>query len=374
MATAEQAPISIQGYAQEVFKSDPKAALDLVIAHTEKMRHELAILQLEAKQDTECEMGPNGLTPKNMGGLWRLAGIYADSDMVPKQFQGKRANTFIGLQMAIRCGVDLMAFLQKCYIVHGRPAIESTLAIAMANRSGILSGRIGYTMAGEGDSRSCVAHAVIKETGEVIEETVSIRTAKDMGWFSKDGSLWPKMPDLMLKYRSAMWLIRTNLPEVLFGMTTKEEADDVGSFDDLPLPTRAAKPLTTEDIILAAGAPETNIEVQPVKQPEKVEAIPAKEPTKPVDSTSAEKPTSPPAKPEAAPAAGWQSESIDLFKSDLGLPAVGKLKRAKILTKGDAYAKVMAGEQMGLEPEVFTKLSELLNDEVTNEEAAKAGH
>jgi len=48
-----------------------------------------------------------------------------------------------------------------------------------------------------------------------------------MGWWTKKGSLWPGITDLMLKYRSAMWLIRTNCPEVLMGIRSKEEIDDM---------------------------------------------------------------------------------------------------------------------------------------------------
>ena len=63
---------------------------------------------------------------------WRVATLYSQSTLVPESFRNNPANCFIGLQMAIRCGVDPFAFLQKCYVIHGKPAIETQLAIALA--------------------------------------------------------------------------------------------------------------------------------------------------------------------------------------------------------------------------------------------------
>jgi len=83
-------------------------------------------------------------------------------------------------------------------------------------------------MTGEGDARQCEAWGHDAKAGEYCSMVVSIKTAKDMGWYGKKDSLWPKMPELMLKYRAAMWLIRTTAPDVLMGMVSKEEADDIG--------------------------------------------------------------------------------------------------------------------------------------------------
>ena len=193
--------------------------------------------------------------------LYRLAQMFASSTLVPDSFRGNPANCFIGIQMALRCGVDPFMFLQKMYVVHGRPAIETQLAVAMANASGVFSKRIGYQLEGSGAARSCTARATIRDTGEIVEQTVSVEIAQAMGWWTKKDSLWPKMTDLMLQYRSAMWLIRTNCPEVLMGMMSKEEALEIGeetlrqprnvqSLDDLTelihRPEIAAQPAAVE--------------------------------------------------------------------------------------------------------------------------------
>jgi hypothetical protein len=54
-----------------------------------------------------------------------------------------------------------------------------------------------------------------------------MQMAKAEGWIDKDGSKWKTMPELMLRYRSATFFGRLYAPELLMGMRTTEEADDI---------------------------------------------------------------------------------------------------------------------------------------------------
>lgn len=159
--------------------------------------------------------------------LVKIAETFSRSDLVPKHFQGKMANCIIALQCAIRMQVDPFMLMQNMYIVHGKPGIEAKFAIAMANAKRVFRGPIRYVLSGDGMKRQCTAVAIDRETGERLEETVTMEMARREGWLDKDGSKWKSIPDLMLKYRSAMWLIRTTCPEVLMGMQTTDELLDV---------------------------------------------------------------------------------------------------------------------------------------------------
>lgn len=158
---------------------------------------------------------------------WRIAEGFSRSTMVPESFQKQPANCFVALQMALRLGVDPFMFLQSCYIVHGKPGIEAKLAIALANKSGLFTGPITYKLEGEKMNRSCTAEAIIKVTGELVSATCTMQIAKDEGWIDKKGSKWKTMPDLMLQYRSAMFLLRLHCPEVLLGCQSREELEDL---------------------------------------------------------------------------------------------------------------------------------------------------
>jgi len=157
----------------------------------------------------------------------KMSEIFAKSTLVPEHFRGNVGNCIIGLQLAMRMQVDPFMLMQNMYIVHGKPGLEAKVAIAMCNSKGVFRGPIRYELSGEGKERKCVAYAFDKETGERCEETVTIEIAEKEGWTTKKGSKWLTIPDLMLKYRSAMWLIRTTCPEVLMGMQSTDELVDI---------------------------------------------------------------------------------------------------------------------------------------------------
>lgn len=192
--------------------------------------------------------------------LWRVAQVFSRADIVPDQYRGKPENCFIACQMAVRLGVDPFMFMQKSYVVAGRPSIEAQLVIALANRRGPFSGPIQWRLAGEGMTRSAVAYAVHRTTGEVCECEVSVALAKAEGWWDKKGSKWPTMTDQMLRYRSAAWLVRLYAPECLMGMVTQDEAEDLEppprTVPSVSIPEPSALPE-------AAQQPPTNAETPP---------------------------------------------------------------------------------------------------------------
>lgn len=159
--------------------------------------------------------------------MLRQAKWLSTSDLVPKQFKGNIANTVIALEIATRMGASPLAVMQNLYIVHGKPGWSAQFITAAVNSTGKFS-PLRFQVTGEGDSKVCVAWALEKATGERLESPpVSIAMAKAEGWYGKDGSKWKTMPDLMLRYRAATFFGRLYAPEVLMGMKTVEEINDV---------------------------------------------------------------------------------------------------------------------------------------------------
>ena len=163
--------------------------------------------------------------------MWKVASLFASSDLVPKQYKGKNADCFIATQMAVRLGVDPMMFMQNTYVVHGTPGMEAKLAIALINKNGPFTDPVQWRLEGEGDSRKCTAFGKLPN-GSVCEAEVNMKMVIDEGWIKN--SKWKTMPDLMFRYRSASFLGRLYCPEVLMGMQTLDEIVDVGkkTFDD----------------------------------------------------------------------------------------------------------------------------------------------
>ena len=170
--------------------------------------------------------------------MQRQAQMLASSELVPAIFSvvgikdpqekaKKIANTIIALEMANRIGASPMAVLQNIYIVHGKPSWSSTFVIASINGCGRFNS-MKFEMSGEGESRTCIAVATEKATGERLESPpISIEMAKAEGWYGKSGSKWKTMPELMLRYRAATLFGRLYAPEILMGMRSVEEVADI---------------------------------------------------------------------------------------------------------------------------------------------------
>lgn len=155
----------------------------------------------------------------------RIGKAFATSTLVPAQFKDNVANCIIALEMANRMGASPLMVMQNLYIVHGNPGWSSKFLIASFNQCGRFSS-LRYEWNEE--RTSCRAWATEKSTGERIDgPTITMDIAKKEGWSTKNGSKWQTMPELMLMYRAAAFLIRTYAPEISMGLQTTEELVDI---------------------------------------------------------------------------------------------------------------------------------------------------
>lgn len=181
--------------------------------------------ELQVVNDTPLEMSAFG----NKGSFehaQRVAKMLSSSSLIPKEFQGNLQNTMIALEMSNRIGASPLMVMQNLYIVYGKPSWSSSFIIAAINATKKFT-PLRFQIKGEGDAKECIAWALENGTNERLESPpVTIQMAKDEGWFSKNGSKWKTMPDLMLRYRAATFFGRLYAPEVLMGMHTQEEVID----------------------------------------------------------------------------------------------------------------------------------------------------
>ncbi len=155
--------------------------------------------------------------------LQRVANMFAKSKMIPEHLRGNVADVAICLYSAKMLGVDPLLYMQGSYVVHGKVGIMGQLAITLLNVSGVLKGGVHYEFNKE--KTECVAWGIRSDTGARVESSVvSVALAQKMGWMKNQG--WISNPELMMRYRSATYLVRTNFPEVLSGMRTVDELED----------------------------------------------------------------------------------------------------------------------------------------------------
>lgn len=182
----------------------------------------------------------------------RIAKALASSDVIPEAYKGNIANCLVALEAAQRIGASPLMVMQNLHVIQGRPSWSSTFIIAALNACGRFSplrfrvedvgektvtyeywdGPKGQRQKKQGTvkirDKSCVAWAYDKATGEVLEgPPVTIEMAVHEGWYTKADSKWRTMEDLMLRYRAAAFFGRLYAPDVLMGMHTVDEVNDV---------------------------------------------------------------------------------------------------------------------------------------------------
>lgn len=228
----------------------------------------------------------------------RIAKMFAQSNLVPDTFKNDIGGCLIALEMAQRMNASVLQLMQSLYIVHGKPTLSSAFLIASFNKTGRFT-PIKYEFEGEegSDAWGCRAVTIVKATGEEIKSVkVTIGMAKAEGWYQKKGSKWVTMPELMLQYRSATFLIRTTAPEIALGFQTTEEWRDVvdvtsqsqvmngtPSLEDIAMQAIEEHPRENEEQKAAAPVAEEpkEAEPQPTPQEEPNGTIDFKEETKP---------------------------------------------------------------------------------------------
>lgn len=157
--------------------------------------------------------------------IWRVATAFSGSKMVPQHFQGKPQDTFVAIQMALQLQINPLLCLQNVAVINGRPSFSAQFMIGLANSRGPFAGPLTWYTEGKGDDLSVTCQATLAATGEVVSVNVSMAMAKADGWTKN--AKYRSIPEQMLRYRSATWLIRLYCPEVTCGMQSSDELKDI---------------------------------------------------------------------------------------------------------------------------------------------------
>lgn len=158
-----------------------------------------------------------------------IAKRYANSMIVPEQYQHNPDNCFVACELANRMNVSPTLVMQNLYIVKGKPAWSGQACIALINGTMQFT-PLRFVFVGERDKPSygCYVECTRKSDNEVLRgSTITMQMAKDEGWLDKAGSKWKTMPEQMMQYRAASFFARIYCPAALMGLQTVEEVEDV---------------------------------------------------------------------------------------------------------------------------------------------------
>lgn len=187
---------------------------------------------------TPQSQAPGGPTMWNdtklMNLAYRTAGMLSKSGLVPDNYRNSPENCLIAIDLANRQGLSPMMVMQNLYVVKGKPAWSGSFCAAAINGCGKFT-PLEYVFVGERGtpSEGCFARAErLSNRAECVSDTITMQMAKDEGWLDKSGSKWKTMPRQMMMYRAASFFARAHCPEVLLGIQTVEEVQDVRGYED----------------------------------------------------------------------------------------------------------------------------------------------
>src|SRR5690606_2195323 len=205
--------------------------------------------------------------------------LFAASPLIPQHLRNggpeqALANCYIALKMARTMGEDPLVVLQNIHVVNGKAGFASQYMIARANSSGVFKGRINWRIdKSDPQNLSVTAFATLADTGDVVEFTCDMAMAQAEGWTKNPK--YRTMGEVMLRYRSAAFLIRFYAPDVMLGYHTADEVEDVLAAASLPSPTALTAEMLTEQAKPAEEAdhPETGeVTEEPADEAEFTEA------------------------------------------------------------------------------------------------------
>jgi len=113
--------------------------------------------------------------------------------------------------------------LMNIYNVNGLPSMKADLKLALAKRHPEYA---GCTI--KGDDKQCTVEMKRKLPSGQIETVISTFTMQDAiraGLAKKDN--WVHYPARMLKARAVSYAVNDLFPDIVFGMLSKEEAEDI---------------------------------------------------------------------------------------------------------------------------------------------------
>ena len=156
---------------------------------------------------------------------WRYANALAASSMVPQNFQKNPHDCFVVVQLAIELGINPLTAVQNVFMIGGRPAYTAKFAVALCNRAKVFAGPIRWKI-NKGEKKEdleVTAYAPLND-GDIAEVTLSWKIAAAEGWTRN--KKYSTIPEQMLRWRSAKWLIDLHCPEILLGFDVGYEEEN----------------------------------------------------------------------------------------------------------------------------------------------------
>jgi hypothetical protein len=181
--------------------------------------------------NTETETRPDTrIMPTNPGFMqvgsieaaMQCAELIAKSSFCPKGMVGKPGDVVIALQMGQELGLKPMQALQNIAVINGRPSLWGDAMLAVCRQSPDFE----YIKEEYLEETKTYVCRVKRKYEPEFMQTFSEADAKLARLWGKEGP-WTQYPRRMLQFRARGFCLRDAYPDLLRGIITCEEAEDM---------------------------------------------------------------------------------------------------------------------------------------------------
>jgi hypothetical protein len=190
---------------------------------------------IEVARQREQQQTPSvaAYEPRSFDEAMRIALVYAQSGLLGK-VQSQEAAVMI-MAVGAELGIPATTALRGIYIVSGKPVLSSDLIVALCLKRKDLC---EYFICTESTDRGATYETKRVGTSAPVRNTFGIDDAKraklGLEWdkagkvmVASDDSNWAKYPRVMLRHRAAAELARMVYPDIVLGLYTESEADEL---------------------------------------------------------------------------------------------------------------------------------------------------
>lgn len=163
--------------------------------------------------------------PKSTAEAMELAKTLASSQLIPKAFQQRPGDVFVAMMWSHSLGIPIVQGLQGIAVINGKPSLYGDALLAVCMGSGQMAD-IEETVTGSADNLTATCKVTRRGKPTPVVSTFSIADARAAGLLGKPGP-WKQYTSRMLKMRARAFALRDAFPDVLSGIASAEEMQDV---------------------------------------------------------------------------------------------------------------------------------------------------
>lgn len=237
---------------------------------------------------TIVPFGKQGVQLSSLEDAFRFATAVSKSGFAPKGVDTPEA-ILIAVQFGAELGLTPMSALQSLAIINGRPAIYGDAALALVRASGELEHYTQKTV-GEGEAQKAIVTVKRKDQDEITAE-FSVADAKKAQLWGKAGP-WSAYPTRMLMWRARGFALRDAFGDVLRGLRTAEEVEDMPPIKDVTPAPRAKVPKEQKSLpeMVSETLPPDNAASDGKENPDKVTSAESDKPVTDIAQPPSESP------------------------------------------------------------------------------------